>query len=93
MHNNRYYTEHLTLPIVNGPNEGITGVITLYVVTGLIGISKLPNRRTNLLGNQVWTEKIGSFSVNTIALCLFTLMALSNILIKYILLKHSNKKH
>jgi len=59
------------LPIINGPNEGIAGVMFLYVVTGI-------------LGTNIWTEKMGSYKLNEIALVLFAVLALFNSLLNVI---------
>jgi ethanolaminephosphotransferase len=66
-----YYTDHLSLPIINGPNEGITGVISLFILSGVFG-------------NQIWTDKMFGYTVNELALVMFTLMSISNMWINVV---------
>jgi len=66
-----YYTDHLTLPIINGPNEGITGVISLFIISGVFG-------------NDIWIQKMFGYQVNEFALFIFVLMSLGNMWINLV---------
>jgi len=48
-----YYLDGLYLPIVNGPNEGSLGVITLFIVSGAAGCSMWTNSPTGILNCEI----------------------------------------
>jgi len=61
-----YYVEGLHLPVINGPNEGLVGLIFLYIVSGIFG-------------TEIWTKHIGPIQVNVLLLFGFSIMAIATI--------------
>jgi len=58
-----YYVEGLHLPLINGPNEGLVGLIGLYLISGVTG-------------TDIWTSQIGPFQANFLLLIGFSVMAI-----------------
>lgn len=61
-----YYVDGLHLPLINGPNEGLVGLIFLYIVSGLFG-------------TDIWTKHIGPLQLNVLLLFGFSIMAIATI--------------
>lgn len=61
-----YYVNALNLPMFNGANEGIVGVIFIYIITGICGC-------------QIWTYQLGPLQANQVVLIAFAAMAVVTI--------------
>jgi len=55
-----YYVEALNLPCFNGPNEGIVGVASLFIVSGIFGSSVW---NTTIAGTQMKYLVVAGFSL------------------------------
>jgi len=61
-----YYVEGLHLPLINGPNEGLVGLIGLYLISAITGA-------------EFWANEIGPIKLNVLLLLGFAIMAIATI--------------
>jgi ethanolaminephosphotransferase len=63
-----YYTESLDLPIFNGANEGLVGVASFFIISGIFG-------------TQIWTIEVHpGYRVNDLVLIGFSIMAVFTVI-------------